>query len=294
MPTLREVRGRIIGVKKTQKITRAMKMVAAAKLRRAQSSVIAARPYAATLRALLGQLAAHAGPDADPAMVPLPVQSIVLVVITGDRGLCGAFNTNVLKATQARINTEYSQYMRDGKLRLVCIGKKGADFFRKNGFPVAHAFPDIFAHLTFPVAQGIARKLVGMYRTGEADRIEIIANEFKNVAQQKTIVDQFLPIQPEAEVKDGVQHALDYIYEPDGRTILSAAIPRYLDFRLWRSLLESNAAEVAARMTAMENATENAEEMISTLQLQYNKARQAAITTELLEIVSGAEALEQG
>ncbi len=294
MPTLREVRGRITGVKKTQKITRAMKMVAAAKLRRAQSAVLTARPYASAMQGLFGHLASVVGPEADPLLIARPVEKVTLVIVTSDRGLCGAFNTNIIKTAQARIAGEYASYHSRGKLRLICVGKKGSDFFKKHGFPVAQAFPGVFGRLEFRTAQNVVRFAVDLFRKGEADVVEVIYNEFKNAAQQKIVVDQLLPLRAEKPKEGSKSRPPEYIYEPDVHTILSALIPRFLDFRIWRVLLESNAAQEGARMTAMDNATENANELISTLQLQYNKARQASITKELLEIVGGAEALENG
>lgn len=294
MPTLREVRSRITGVKKTQKITRAMKMVSAAKLRRAQTAVLAARPYAASMQKLLGVLAFKAGADADTLLIQRPVSSAAIVVVTADRGLCGAFNSNILKAAQGRIEAEYSAFEKAGKLRLITIGRKGSDFFTKHSSPVFRAYPGIFGTLSFQVARDIAHLLVGMFRSGEADRVEIIYNEFRNIAQQKIVSETFLPVPAGAMAKGTRRYGAEYIYEPDRNSILAALIPRYLEFRIWRMLLESNAAEEGARMTAMENATENASEMIDTLQLQYNKARQAAITKELLEVVAGSEALSNG
>jgi F-type H+-transporting ATPase subunit gamma len=294
MPTLREVRGRINGVKKTQKITRAMKMVAAAKLRRAQTAVIAARPYATTMHGLLRHLASVVGPEADPLFLARPVDRVTLVAITADRGLCGAFNSNIIKTTQARMQTEYASFVERNKLRLVCVGKKGSDYFRKQRIPVEQTFPGVFHRLEFSTARAVVRLLLGMYQRGETDLIEVISNEFKNVAQQRIVVEQFLPILPEVSPAGMKERPAEYIYEPGGAAILRSLLPRYLDFRIWRALLETNAAQEGARMTAMDNATENADEMISTLQLQYNKARQASITKELLEIVGGAEALARG
>jgi len=294
MATLREVRGRISGVKKTQKITRAMKMVAAAKLRRAQSGVVAARPYASAMHNLFGHLAAIVGPEANPLLVSRPVEKVTLVVVTSDRGLCGAFNSNIIKTAQARIKGDYASFYERGKLRIVCIGKKGSDFFKKNGYPVAQSYPGVFQRLEFHTAQAVVRLLVEMFRKGETDVVEVIYNEFKNASQQKIIIERFLPLRPETVAGHSTKTPPEYIYEPSVESIMGALIPRYLDFQLWRALLESNAAQEGARMTAMNNATENANEMISTLQLQYNKARQASITKELLEIVGGAEALGQG
>lgn len=293
MPTLREVRSRISGVKKTQKITRAMKMVSAAKLRRAQTAVVAARPYARTMQKLLGHLALQAGDGGHPLLQERPVSTVTLVVVTADRGLSGAFSTNIIKAAQARIDEQYAALLRSGKLHLVTVGRKGSDFFAKRRYPVARTYNGIFGKLAFTTAQQIARPLVESFASGANDRIEIIYNEFKNVAQQRIVVEPFLPVPGEAVAEGTRRYGVDYIYEPDAATILAALLPRYLEFQIWRALLESNAAEEGARMTAMENATENASELITTLQLQYNKARQAAITKELLEVVAGAEALNQ-
>ncbi len=293
MPTLREVRSRINGVKKTQKITRAMKMVSAAKLRRAHTAVLAARPYAGTMEKLLGHLALQTGKEGHVLLLERPVSAVTLVVVTADRGLCGAFSTNVIKAAQARVESEYAALLRTGKLRLVTVGRKGSDFFAKRRYPVARAYPGVFGKLAFTTAQEIARPLVESFAAGATDRIEIIYNEFKNAAQQRIVVDRFLPVPAETAAGGKRRYGADYIYEPDVATILAALLPRYLEFRVWRVLLESNAAEEGARMTAMENATENASDLITTLQLQYNKARQAAITKELLEVVAGAEALHQ-
>jgi F-type H+-transporting ATPase subunit gamma len=298
MATLREVRNRISGIKKTQKITRAMKMVAAAKLRRAQMNVVAARPYAAKMKELLVHLAAQSEDQPGSLLVPREeVKRTLLMVVTSDRGFCGAFNSNVIKAAVDHMKTEAAAPSGPEPSGIVCVGKKGSDFFTKRRqYTVREKRVGIFNQLVYSEAQSLARMLVAGYQAGEFDRVEIIYNEFKNVAQQRIVVEQFLPV-PSQEVKedeDGKKHrATDYIYEPSTGRILTALVPKYLDFQIWRILLESYAAETGARMAAMENATENASELIQTLQLQYNKARQAAITKELLEVVSGAEALTQ-
>jgi F-type H+-transporting ATPase subunit gamma len=298
MATLREVRNRISGIKKTQKITRAMKMVAAAKLRRAQMNVIAARPYAAKMKELLVHLAAQAEDGAGPGSLLVPREGgkrSLLMVVTSDRGFCGAFNSNVIKAAVEHIKKETSTPAGPEPVGVVCVGKKGADFFTKRQqFMVREKRVGIFGELAYSEAQSLARSLVAGYQAGEYDRVEIIYNEFKNVAQQRIVLEQFLPVPAEVvkEEDDKNKHrATDYIYEPSADKILTALVPKYLDFQVWRILLESYAAETGARMAAMENATENASELIQSLQLQYNKARQAAITKELLEVVSGAEAL---
>ncbi|RPH32528.1 ATP synthase F1 subunit gamma, partial [bacterium] len=219
----------------------------------------------------------------------------LLIVVTSDRGFCGAFNSNVIKAAVEHINRETASTSGREPIGLVCVGKKGADFFTKRQFTVREKRIGIFNRLVFPEAQSLARSLVSGYLQGEYDRVEIVYNEFKSAAQQRIVVEQFLPVPAEAVKEEEKKHrrATDYIYEPSAKEILAALVPKYLDFQIWRVLLESYAAEVGARMAAMENATENASELIQALQLQYNKARQAAITKELLEIVSGAEALTQ-
>ena len=296
MPTLREVRNRISGIKKTQKITRAMKMVAAAKLRRAQMNVVAARPYAAKMKELLVHLAAQAEDQPGSLLVPREERKhSLLMVVTSDRGFCGAFNSNVIKAAIDHINAATASHAVREPIGLVCVGKKGSDYFTKRNYTVREKRVGIFNQLVYAEAQSLARTLVAGYLGGDYDQVEIIYNEFKNVAQQRIVVEQFLPVPAEVVKEEDKEHrrSTDYIYEPSAPEILAALVPKYLDFQIWRILLESFAAEQGARMAAMENATENANELITTLQLQYNKARQAAITKELLEIVSGAEALRQ-
>jgi F-type H+-transporting ATPase subunit gamma len=296
MATLREVRARITGVKKTQKITKAMKMVAAAKLRRAQGSVVAARPYASALRELLGHLSTTADMATNVFVAERDVRAVALVVVTADRGLCGAFNSNLLKTAVNHISTRYATLNAEGKLKVFCVGRKGSDFFSKRQYTVAGKHIGVFGNLVFGQAQTIVRELIQGYLAGEFDRIEVVYNEFKSVARQKIVVDQFLPLSPSAATGDhgkGSRVAANYIYEPSSRSIIESLVPKYLNFQLWRILLESNASEQGARMAAMDNATENANEMISSLQLVYNKARQASITKELLEIVAGAEALKK-
>jgi F-type H+-transporting ATPase subunit gamma len=218
-----------------------------------------------------------------------------LVVITADRGLCGAFNSNIIKTTINHAHGHYGELSAGGNVKLFCIGRKGVDFFAKQNLPILGRYPGVFGRLTFMEAYKIALDIVTKYQQGEIDRVEVIYNEFKSIVRQKIVIEQYLPFEPEkVETQDDVKVVVpkvDYIYEPSRKAILAALVPKHLHFQLWRMLLESNASEQGARMTAMENATENANELIDTLQLQYNKARQAAITKELLEIVSGAEAL---
>ena len=295
MATLREIRGRIGGIKSTQKITKAMKMVAAAKLRRAQDAIVSARPYARKIRELMQHLsrAADSGGQGNPLLVPRTVERLVIVVVTSDRGLCGAFNANIIKAAINHIKTDYAVMHEAGNVKLVCIGKKGYDFFIKRDYEIIGKHLGLFATLDFGKARAITEELVHGYRSREFDRVDVIYNEFKSVMQQRIAVEQFIPIPAEETAGEHPHGAADYIYEPSAKHIVDALVPKHLNFQMWRVLLESNAAEQGARMTAMENATSNAGDLIRTLTLSYNKARQAAITKELLEIVSGAEALKQ-
>jgi F-type H+-transporting ATPase subunit gamma len=288
MPTLREVRRRIAGVKMTQKITKAMKMVAAAKVRRAQMAVVAARPYAGAIGRILRHLRGAAEGDAGAFILPRELRRVAIVVVTADRGLCGSFNSNLIKAAVHRMESAYSGWNAEGRVTVFCVGKKGAEYFGKRAYRVGERFVGLFNALEYAGAQRIARMLMQRYLAGEFDRVEIIYNEFKSISQQKIVVEQFLPV---AGDDDAAPEPVDYIYEPGRAAILAALLPQHLQFQVWKVLLESNASEQAARMTAMENATENANDLIGSLQLQYNKARQASITKELLEIVSGAEAL---
>jgi F-type H+-transporting ATPase subunit gamma len=295
--TLREIRRRISGTVSTQKITKAMKMVAAAKLRRAQDGIVSARPYARTMGALMRHLVATAEGVSHPLFEQREVKRVLVVVVTADRGLCGAFNGNIVKATLDHVKRAYAhlQQTPDG-VRLLTVGKKGTDFFAKREYPRLGQYVGIFASLNPGVARGIAEQIVSGFLACEYDRVDVVYNEFKNVIQQRVIVEQYLPIMPEEITKPEIGTAaplVDYIYEPSSREIIDAMIPKHLNFQMWRILLESNAAEQGARMTAMGNATENAKELLRDLTLSYNKARQAGITKELLEITSGAEALKQ-
>jgi F-type H+-transporting ATPase subunit gamma len=289
--TLREIRRRISGVKNTQKITKAMKMVAAAKLRRAQDAMISARPYAKAMRAMLGNLAGAVSGSSSPLFEVRAIRRVAVIVVTADRGLCGAFNSNVVRAAEDLVRKTYGPQLAEGNVRLVTIGKKGSDYFKKRGPDPAATYVGVFSSLDFQTARQVSHQVMEWYLKGEVDRVDVVYNEFKNVAQQRLIVDQFLPVPPlQLETATRVTPP-EYIYEPSGQAILADLLPKHLNFQIWRILLESNAAEQGARMTAMANATENAKELIRGLTLSYNKARQAGITKELLEIVAGAEAL---
>jgi len=296
MATLREIRQRISGVKSTQKITKAMKMVAAAKLRRAQDAVVSARPYARKMKEVFSHLSGVVDVTNNPMFVSRPVANIAIIIVTSDRGLCGAFNSNIIRAAVNHIQTNYATLKYADKVNLICIGKKGFDFFQKNNYRVVDKRLGIFQELKFNHAQDVITQIVDGFLTGEYDRVEIVYNEFKSIVQQRLVIEQILPIQTDLTSQQSEtripKSPINYIYEPSGQAIIEALIPKHLNFQIWRALLESYAAEQGARMSAMDNATTNASDMIRSLQLSYNKARQASITKELLEIVSGAEALK--
>ena len=296
MATLRDIRSRIGGIKNTQKITKAMKMVAAAKLRRAQEAVVAARPYARSMKELLLDLSSTADVSANPLFTGRPGNGRCLIVVTSDRGLCGAFNSNIVKAALLQIQ-EAEKGDPSSSVSIVCIGKKGVDFFGKRGYNIAGKHVGVYAGLNFATARTIVDETVGKYVAGQYDRVDIVYNEFQSVMRQRLSIVQFLPIRVDSPTvkKSDPAHStpVDYIYEPSQDAILKTLVPKYLNVEMWRILLESNAAEQGARMTAMDNATTNAADLLRGLQLSYNKARQASITKELLEIVSGAEALKK-
>ncbi|RMF60019.1 MAG: ATP synthase F1 subunit gamma [Calditrichaeota bacterium] len=286
MATLRAIKQRIKSIKSTQQITRAMKMVAAAKMRRAQDQMLAARPYAHQIKSLMQRLLAGVDSPSNPLLIQRPVLRMTLVVITADRGLCGAFNHNLIKRAEQEFHLE-----KDKEISLVCIGKKGYDHFRKRNYNLKYHYTNVFNNLTYEVAEEIAERLMEEVISNKTDAVRVIFNEFKTVLQQNLVVEDFLPIPVDDTVKE--QGGIDYLYEPSREELLDVLVPRHLKMQIWRALLESFAAEQAARMTAMENATDNASELISNLTLEYNKARQASITKEILDIMGGAEALRQ-
>jgi F-type H+-transporting ATPase subunit gamma len=274
-----------------------MKMVAAAKLRRAQEALVATRPYARKMNELLQRLVTKVDPSIHPLLQMREIKHVLLVVVSGDRGMCGAFNGNIVKAAVDHINLQYAHLLKEPNgIRIVTVGKKATDFFSKRNYTIYAKHVGIFGNLNIGNARTIVQQLVDDYLKGEYDKVEVIYNEFKSVIQQRIVYEQILPIPPEKIQKTKDIHDLaqvDYIYEPSSSDIMNALLPKHLNFQMWRVLLESSTAEEGARMTAMNNATENAKELISDLTLSYNKARQASITKELLEIVSGAEALKK-
>jgi F-type H+-transporting ATPase subunit gamma len=300
MATLREIRRRIIGVKATSKITQAMKMVAAAKLRRAQDAMIAARPYSRALDALLKDLLAHAGDEIAKSPVLFgrvltegQKERVLLIVVTSDRGLAGAFNSNLIKFTEARINEIYADHKRENRLSLITVGRRGSDYFSKRGYDVIERYIGVFSKLDHSTARQVVEQASALFNDAEYDKVELIYNEFKSVISQRQSAERLLPVLERSDLT-AAQHgkvSFDYIYEPEPADILEVLVPRHLQTQVWKALLESNASEQGARMTAMDSATKNAKDLINALQLGYNKARQAAITKEILEIVGGAEAL---
>lgn len=289
MATLRDIKQRISGIKSTQQITKAMKMVAAARLRRAQENIINAKPYSRKMAEVLSHLLKSLGND-NPLFIEREVKSCAVVVVTSDRGLCGGFNMNAIRLTEDTLNNELKNL---GNVDLYCVGKKGYDYFKtKSNVKIVGAYPGIFSKLEFEFAATLANDLSAKFLSGTYDKVLIIYNEFKSVIQQKITLKQFLPIQNiENSADSGIKH-IEYIYEPNQKEIVDSLLPRHLKGQMWTVLLDSYAAELGARMTAMEMATENAKEMIRTLQIKYNKERQASITKEILEIVSGANALK--
>ncbi len=298
MPSLKEVRIRIESIKSTQQITSAMKLVAASKLRRTQNAVQALAPYAKKLREILNNLSSSLENTEEAVYSSVrPVEKVLLIVITSNRGLCGPFNGNVIKAVRTHIDANYAELNRKGNLEIYAIGRKGADFFKKNKYNLANANSEIFDALTFANTTKIAEELMAAYASKKYDRIEIIYNHFKNAAQQVITTEQFLPLVASpapagpTSGKSTAQNA-DYLFEPEKNVLVRELIPKVLKMQFYKTVLDSFAAEHGARMTAMAQATDNAKEILKQLQLSYNKARQASITKELLEIVSGAEALK--
>jgi F-type H+-transporting ATPase subunit gamma len=292
MPTLKDIRIRLKGIKSTQQVTKAMKMVAAAKLRRAQERAIQARPYAAKLKDMLASLSAKVDTSLNPLLSPRPeVNKVLVILITSDRGLCGGFNTNIIKQAQKVIHEDYADLYKKGGVSMICAGSRGNDFFRKRGYTIVKGYPGVFQNLDYSIAKEIAETASSMYLKGEVDRVVVAYNEFKSVLSPNIKAEVLLPIEPEQGGKEG---GSEHIYEPSPSAIIDVLVPKHLNTQVWRMMLESNAAEQASRMTAMDSATENAKELIRALNISYNRARQAAITKELSEIVAGADALKQG
>lgn len=287
---LKEVRNRIKSVQSTQQITKAMKMVSAAKLRRAQDAIIQMRPYAKKLQEMLSNIVSNTQVEGGNALATdRAVEKVLLIVITSDRGLAGAYNSNVIKLAKQTIREKYSSQQARGHVTIWSIGKKGYEHFVKNQFNVTDTYKDIFHHLSFENVQQAAQAAIRAFRNREADRVEIIYSEFKNAATQRFVSEQFLPIQ-KTNTGGGVK--ADFIFDPNQEELIAELMPKILNTQLFKAVLDAQASEHGARMTAMDKASENANELLRSLRISYNRARQAAITTELTEIVSGAAALQ--
>jgi F-type H+-transporting ATPase subunit gamma len=301
MPSLKSIRTQIASKKSTQKITRAMKLVSAARLRGAQDAIVAARPYANALVEVIGQVAQRAGAEAHPLLERRAPARITLVPITSDRGLAGGFNANITRAVQRYIS-ESSEERSAGhpstEVSLVIVGKKGRDYYRRRKVTVNHEVPGATGATAEELARRVASIVVDDFVNGRTDAVYLVYNEFKSAVQQRVVLEPLLPVTrasviPSGQAPTATQETpIDFLYEPSKKELLDALLPQYIESQVHRALLESVASEFGARMTAMENATNNAKEMIADLTLKYNRVRQAAITKELMEIVSGAEALK--
>jgi F-type H+-transporting ATPase subunit gamma len=302
MANLKAIRKRISSVKSTQKITRAMKMVAGARLARAQQRILALRPYAVKtgemLREVTAALAEGGSSEAEhPLLARREEKRVLLLVVTSDRGLCGAFNTNILRTAERLWKQKESQGV---EVSIATIGRKGSDYFKRRHAPIFHVFTGVWDKLDLEMARSVTRTVVRPFATGEVDAIYLVYNEFKSAMSQRVIAEPLFPLNPpEAERADDAAHEREpeqkpqFLFEPGKPELLERLVPMYADVTIVRALLESTASELGARMTAMDSATKNASEMISKLTLDYNRARQAAITTELMEIIGGAEALRE-
>jgi F-type H+-transporting ATPase subunit gamma len=289
---LKEVRNRIKSIQSTQQITKAMKMISATKLRKAQEAIQQMRPYSKKLQQVLSDIVSDSDVSAGSTLsTARPVEKALLIVITSDRSSCGAYNSNLIKLAKATMREKYPAQSAKGNTMIWSIGKKGYEHFLKNNFPVNGQFRDIFQHLNFESVQTCARAAVKAFENREFDAVDIVYSEFKNASTQRFVVEPFLPI-PKMENAPGTK-TNDFIFEPSKEELIYQLMPKILDTQLFKAVLDANASEHGARMTAMDKATENANEILRTLRISYNRARQAAITTELTEIVSGAAALQE-
>lgn len=290
MPNLKEVKNRIQSVVSTQQITKAMKMVAAAKLRKSQDRIIQMRPFAKKLNDILQNLSAAESSDTNWYSDVREEKKILIVTVSADRGLCGSFNSNVFKGVINLVNGKYKQQFSKGDVTILTIGKKSYDYFTKRKFKVLGNYTNLFQGLSFASVSAVGDFVIDEFKKGHYDKIEIVYNEFKNVATQILRVEQMLPVIPKAVEETG--NRIDYIYQPNQEEILTGLIPKSLKVQIFKALLDSDAAFNGSQMTAMDKATENAGELLKELRLTYNRTRQAAITKEILEIVGGAEALK--
>ncbi len=295
MANLRDLRNRINSIKNTQQITKAMKMVAASKLRKAQQKMSATRPYASKMSSVVSRLASLNSTENDILRQPEEVKKTLLIIVGSDKGLCGGFNNNLFRTVETHISENLSSLRDGGNLFLITIGKKAGAYFTKRNYQVIESFPGFFDNLNYESTSEIMESATQQFANGKYDNVQIAFNEFKTVIAQNKLVVNVLPFEAEREEaakENGIQDYTDYIYEPNADEILEKLLPVHLNMQLWRAVLESNASEQGARMAAMDNATENAKELEEELSLKYNQLRQSAITTEISEIVSGAAALE--
>jgi F-type H+-transporting ATPase subunit gamma len=288
MATLRDIKRRIKAVQSTSKITKAMKMVAAAKFRKAQQRMFELRPYAERMSGVLSRMAADLAAETHPLLAVRPRKNVEVLVITSDRGLCGAFNTNIQKAAHQHIADLRAEGF---NVSISSVGRKANDYLKRRHIDIRNSWTGISGRLSYANAQEIAADIIASYTNEEVDEVVMIYNEFKSVIAQKVVVSRLLPLAPIETTKETLP-VFDIVYEPSKEEIFSSLIPKNVEIQIFRALLESQASEEAARMSAMENATKSANEMISKLSLQYNKARQASITKELMDIVGGVEALK--
>jgi F-type H+-transporting ATPase subunit gamma len=297
MANLRDIRNRISSVNNTQQITKAMKMVAAAKLRKAQNRMTSMRPYATKLKEVVSRLGSSS--DGSNALLRKPeeINRVLIVVVGSDKGLCGGFNNNLFKVVEKTVANEYQNFFKNDTLDLITIGRKSTQYFKKRSYNIVNEHPGFFDNLSYDITADIMEGVIEKYTSEYYDKVLISFNEFKTVIAQNRRVTQVLPVDPSSlkkdENEDDSLKTSDYLYEPDSESILEEILPVYVIMQLWRAVLESNASEQGARMAAMDNATENAKELEEELTLKYNQARQSAITTEISEIVSGAQALEE-
>ncbi len=286
MANLKDIRNRIASVRSTQQITKAMKMVSAAKFRRAEEAILQNRPYSDKMLEVLSSLALRTEEEAHPLLERRDARNVCLVVFTSDRGLCGSFNANILRSTERFLKTKSGEY--EG-ITLYLVGKKALEFFRRRDADILGHKTELFGKVSYPVAQDIAREVIERYTNRELDLVYMVYNEFRSALSQQVVFDRLLPVEPMPVEPD--TSTTEYIYEPSEEYMLNWVLPRYVEVRMFRALLESTASEHGARMTAMDAATNNASEMIDRLTLKYNRARQEAITTELMDIVNGVEAM---
>ncbi len=288
---LKEVRTRIKSVQSTQQITKAMKMVSAAKLRRAQDAITQMRPYAQKLQEMLGNIVSGSQGEMGMSLATeRPAEKVMIIVVTSDRGLCGGYNSNLIKLAKQIAKEKYADQLAKSNVTFLPIGKKGYEHFAKNGYKVIDTYWNIFTGLSFEKVQAAAKYAITVFENGEVDKVELVFSEFKNAASQEYIAEQFLPVRKTTTVES--KKKSDFIFEPNKEVLVAELMPKILNTQLYKAVLDGNASEHGARMTAMDKASDNANELLKALKISYNRARQAAITTELSEIVSGAAALQ--